>query len=280
MTEKLVSVIITSFNREKYVADAIESALGQTHANIEIVLVDDASTDTTSQITSSYGKKDERIKIITNETNQGVAKSLNRGIDAAAGEYLAILDADDAWADPKKLQKQIAFLESHGEYSLAGGGAIVRDASGKEISRYLLPEGDRDIKKHLLVDNCFVHSTVVFRKKDWKAAGGYDASLPVDWDWAWCLELGKIGKLYNFSEYFTYYLQWDGNISNLDAKKNLITRLMLLNRYKKQYPGHIKSFLLAWCAYFYSFLPFKKNLRPVLLKARNVFFGKSVIHEK
>lgn len=275
MKGNLVSVIITTFNRENYATKAIKSALGQDYENIEFIVVDDCSTDNTSKIVLEYCNKDKRIKLITNKTNLGVAKSLNKGIDSAKGKYIAILDSDDIWSDSEKLKKQVAFLESHADYSLAGGGAVLIDQSGKEIFRYLLPENDQDIRKKILIDNCFVHSAVVFAKEDWKRVGGYKEYLKVDWDWGLCLELGRIGKFYNFQEYFVDYLQWPENISNLDASKNFKTRIILINKHKKYYPGYFKSFILAWFAYSYSFLPFKKKLRPLLILIRKIFFGPS-----
>lgn len=271
--QPLVSIIIPTYNRGKLLKKAIESVLNQTYQNIEVVIVDDCSTDGTWEIISEYRDRDSRIVAFKNETNLGFSKNLNKGVSLAQGEYIARLDDDDFWIDPEKLKKQIEFLENNKEYVLTGGGSIWIDEKGKEILRLLMPEKDKDIRKHILSDNCFVHSTVVFRKKAWEAAGEYNERFGVDSDWGLWLELGKFGKFYNFPEYFTYYLQWAKSISNFDVRRNSKIEIGLRREYRRDYPGYFKAFFLGWAYYFYSFLPFRKKWRSLLLKLRTLIFG-------
>jgi len=281
--QTLVSVILSTFNREKYVKKAINSVLNQTYKNIEIIIVDDCSSDGTLKIVSEYCNKDSRIIILKNEINFGIPKSWNKGITAAKGKYIARLDDDDFWTDPKKLEKQVEFLNNNRDYILTGGGAIWIDKNGKEIFRYLLPENDKDIKKYILSDNCFVHSTVVFRKRDWEKIGGYNEKFGQDCDWALWLELGKSGKFYNFPEYFTYYLKWEENISNFntrDARDNMKNQIKLRYNYRNDYTGYLKSFFLGLTYYFFSFLPFRNTLKPILIKFKKIIFGKFPYNSK
>lgn len=104
-SEVSVSIIIPTFNSEKYIAQAIESILHQTYSNFEIILVDDGSKDSTLNIAQSFN--DHRIKIITNKENRGVSYSRNRGIEAARGKWIGLLDSDD-WYAPQRLEKLLS----------------------------------------------------------------------------------------------------------------------------------------------------------------------------
>lgn len=97
MESELCSVIMPAYNSEKYIAKAIESVLSQTYENIELLIVDDCSTDRTKDIIHSYAKLDSRIRLISNEHNIGCAESRNRAIGDSKGDYIAFLDSDDIW---------------------------------------------------------------------------------------------------------------------------------------------------------------------------------------
>lgn len=108
-----ISVIITAYNHEAYVADAIESAVGQTLPPDEIIVVDDGSTDRTAEIARSYGKM---VRCISQE-NQGCGGARNTGVNEARGSHIAILDSDDIWID-RKLELQSAYLAAHPEIDM------------------------------------------------------------------------------------------------------------------------------------------------------------------
>lgn len=274
--QPLVSVIIPTHNRSNYIGKAVKSVLDQTYKNTEIIIIDDGSIDRTPEVISELSREDSRIFALRNKTNLGIARSLNKGIRKAQGKYIARLDDDDFWLDPKKLEKQVKFLESHPEYVLVGGGMVKIDSDGKEIKRYLFPENDEDIRKSLLVYNLFVQSTVLFRKNAWKEAGGYDEelnSLGEDRD-LW-LKMGKVGKFYNFQEFFTCYLDEKGH--NIGARKRnarrLRTQIRLRSKYRNDYPGILKSIFFCLVNYLVSFLPFSEDLHPIFLELRKIFFG-------
>lgn len=269
----LVSVVITTYNREKYVIRAIDSVLWQTYKNIKIIIVDDCSADNTQKVIFERYSQDPRITILRNRDNLGFPESLNKGVAMAQGKYIARVDDDDFWSDNKKLEKQVNFLENHPDYVMAGGGAIWVNEAEKEIFKFLLPEKDEDIRKHLLSDNCFVHSTVIFKKEAWESAQGYDKKLGTSCDWGLWLELGKFGKFYNFPEYFTYYSKWTQNVSNFVTKDGFKIRIKLCKKYNKYYPGYWRAFSLGWIYFLYSFLSHGRSVSPVLIKARTLIFG-------
>ncbi|MDX8047090.1 glycosyltransferase family 2 protein [Gracilibacillus sp. S3-1-1] len=110
--QKLVSVITPTYNSETYIRETIESVRQQTYSNWEMVIVDDASTDQTISIIQEYQKADDRIRLITLQTNQGAAVARNTAMEHAQGRYIAFLDSDDRWL-PEKLAKQLAFMQEH-----------------------------------------------------------------------------------------------------------------------------------------------------------------------
>jgi glycosyltransferase involved in cell wall biosynthesis len=136
-----VTVVIPVYNREKYIAAAVEGILAQTFSNFELLVIDDGSTDNSVDIVRSYS--DPRLRLVCNETNLGVPKTRNRGIELAQGEYLAFLDSDD-WAYPERLAKQVAFLDSHPDYAAVGAWVVWMDEEGRTLKRIkrkaLLPD--------------------------------------------------------------------------------------------------------------------------------------------
>lgn len=108
----LISIVMPSYNTEKYISESINSVLAQTYTNWELIIVDDCSTDNTDEIIKPF-LSDERIKYLKNEKNSGAAISRNYALREAKGKYIAFLDSDDTW-EPEKLEKQVRFMEENG----------------------------------------------------------------------------------------------------------------------------------------------------------------------
>ncbi len=115
----LVSVIMPVYNGEDFIDAAITSILEQTYQNLELILIDDCGMDKSMEKVSYYAQKDERVRIIHNPHNMGIAYARNIGMRQSHGKYIAIMDDDD-WAYPARIQKQADFLESHPEYGVVG----------------------------------------------------------------------------------------------------------------------------------------------------------------
>ena len=131
-TSPKVTVVIPVYNREKYVGEAIESILGQTFRDFELLVIDDGSTDRSQEVVRSY--HDPRIRLVCNASNEGIPRTRNTGIHLARGEYLAFLDSDD-WAYPERLAKQVAFLDGHHNYAAVGTWIIWMDEEGRSLRR-------------------------------------------------------------------------------------------------------------------------------------------------
>lgn len=134
MNAPLVSTILTVYNGEKFLREAIESVLNQTHPNIQFIIVDDGSTDATADIVRSYN--DPRIEFYQLEENRHIAYATNTGFHKVRGDYVAIIDADDIWAKTK-LEKQLDYLSSHPEHSGCFTWVDLIDENGTLINEQL-----------------------------------------------------------------------------------------------------------------------------------------------
>lgn len=181
---KSVSVIIPTYNYARFLGEAVDSALAQTHPPLEVIVVDDGSTDATSDVLASYG---DRIRVLR-QGNQGVATARNTGIAAARGEYLAFLDADDIWK-PRKLELQMARFEADPSFGLVLCGWESFDPSGKTIEVQVKGKEGRVASALLRMDPETIGaagSTVVVPKRVAEEIGGFDSRLPPSEDWDFC----------------------------------------------------------------------------------------------
>lgn len=238
-----ISIITITYNRAKFLPEAIESVLAQTFKDWELLIVDDCSMDNTKEVTEKYVAKDSRIKYFRNEVNLKISKSRNRGLDLAQGKYVAMLDSDDVWCDNEKLEKQYNFLENKAGYALMGGGVIIVDENGKEIKRYLSPIGNRDLKRNILVKNPFAQSSIMYPRQVALDLGGYDINLSGIEDYDLWLRIGKKYKIANLHDYVLKYRIHGSNISLTDRARLMERNLFLVNRYKNYYPNYWKAVL-------------------------------------
>jgi glycosyltransferase involved in cell wall biosynthesis len=268
----LVSIIIPVYNREKYIKRALDSVFLQTFNDFEIIIVDDGSTDNTKAIISTY-LKDERVHYIF-QKNQGVSSALNNGIGLSKGKYISLLHSDDFWIDKEKLKKQINFLEKHQDFSLVGGGIIRIKENEEKQHKILYVENDKDIRESMLFSCLFASSAVVFTKKSYLLSVGFNKELEVCEDWDLWLRLGKLGKMYNFQDYFVHYQESEKSLSNSYYRKSLKYNLRITKEYRRDYPHFRKAIILRFFYYLYSFMPFNRYLLPIASKIKKLVFGK------
>lgn len=273
MKQPLISVIIPSYNRQNSIDKSIESVLSQSYKNLEIIVVDNRSIDNTPKILAEYSKKDSRIKVIENEQDLSLVKTLNKAIKISTGEYIARLDDDDTWLDANKIEKQVNFLEADQDYVLVGTGFVAVNEHGVEISRTLLPQEHRQIIDAMLFRCLFIHSAVVFRRDMFEALGGYNEALEVGEDYDLWLRMGRVGKMYNVPEYIVSYRESGKKLSRTNWKKTLIRNMLLIKKYGKDYPHFTKAIMLSilYCIYFS--LPFSQALLPLFSKVKKGIFG-------
>lgn len=158
----LVSVIMAVYNAEKTIAQAIDSVLKQTYPNFELLVVNDCSQDETVELVRGMMAQDDRIRLISNETNSGVSYTRKHGLEEARGAWIAILDSDDAWA-PEKLEKQIA-LQEKTQADLLFTGSAFMDADGQPLDWYLHAPATVTYRQ-LLKQNVLSNSSALVRKE-------------------------------------------------------------------------------------------------------------------
>jgi len=159
----LVSIVIPTFNNRNYVVDAVKSALEQTYENVEIVVVDDGSTDETKDVLKSYIEGD-KIRYIYQE-NKGLAGARNTGINVAAGEYVALLDADDLFK-PEKIEGQIAHLMECKDCDFSFCDVLMfKDGQPNKFFKYKYKYHSGNVLKYIIRENFINPSTLVFNKE-------------------------------------------------------------------------------------------------------------------
>jgi glycosyltransferase involved in cell wall biosynthesis len=247
-----VSVIMTAYNREKFIAEAIRSVLAQTFSDFELIIIDDGSTDKTLEKASGFGH-DPRIRIIKNEKNLGIATTRNKALSFARGKYIAPLDSDDIWLDREKLKKQVEFLDENPDYAMLGGGIMHIDVDSKPIKKVLFPIYDSLIRNIILQYNPFAQSALLYRKSAALECSGYSTEYQICDDYDLWLKIGNKHKFTNIPQVLSGYRIHGENITK--KKRLTVAReiLEIVRKNSKNYPrpifGIIKAYLRILLAY-------------------------------
>ncbi|VAX19847.1 Glycosyltransferase [hydrothermal vent metagenome] len=192
----VVSVVMSVYNDEWYVREAVDSVLTQTFDSFEFIIIVDGSTDDTPNIIQSYD--DDRLKIIAQE-NTGLTKALNRGLGVAKGMYIARQDADD-FSHPERLEKQVSFLNKKPHIAMTGCWATLVDEDGETIKSLQLAADPEKIVETLGNENQFVHGSMMIRKDALENVGGYREEFRYSQDYDLALRMSEQYKLANLKE--------------------------------------------------------------------------------
>ena len=190
--QDLISVILPVFNGEKYIGDAIDSILRQTHTELELIVIDDASTDRTREILGGYD--DPRMCVLHNDNNSGIVFSLNRGLDVCKGKYVARMDADDI-AMPNRLAEQLHYMKMHPEVIVESCWFEMFGAVNTEVK---YPESHNQIVCSFLFGNRFLHPGYFMNNnmlRKYNIRYREDMKYAEDYDFA--VRAGMCGKLAN-----------------------------------------------------------------------------------
>lgn len=215
-----ISVLMSAYNSEKYIAEAIESILNQTFKDFEFIIINDGSTDKTPKIIEKYAKSDKRIKFIDNEKNAGIVAALNQGLNFCRGEYIARMDSDDI-SLPTRFAKQVKYMDQHPE---CGACSTWAEKFGPNITKdriltYMptvklldfLIYGDKVlnpgsmVRRSVLVDNNIK----------------YNPAYKYAEDYAFWAEVCKYAEIHNLQEVLLKYRWHDGNVSVTHRKTQL-----------------------------------------------------------
>jgi wbfO protein len=212
----VVSVVMSVYNAEKYLDDAIQSILKQTYKNFEFVIINDGSNDRSLEIIKKYKNEDDHIILISRE-NRGLISSLNEGIAKARGEYIARMDADDI-SLPFRIEKQLQVMEHDKNIVVCGSWInIFGENTNEKVARYF--EHDKQIKANLLVSCCFAHPSVMIRKDALTNNNIlYDERFKNAEDYYLWTQLAKVGKFYNIPEILLKYRFLETSITRLSDR--------------------------------------------------------------
>ena len=221
--QKLISVIIPTFNRENLIKDAINSVLEQTYQNFEILIIDDGSTDDTSDVVKSIG--DTRIKYIYQE-NAGVSRARNNGIENAQGEYIAFLDSDDFW-HPEKLEKQATVLDQNSDADIVTNSSQYQTFQNDLICiKNNLAKNQKEVISMMLLCQDMVYTgtpVLCVRKRIFEKSGVFDEEMRFCEDWDLFFRMALVGKVYNIPEILTY----------VRSHKDNVTKTSSVNKFKE-----------------------------------------------
>jgi hypothetical protein len=197
-----VSVVMAVHDGERYVGAAVDSVLAQTFRNLELLVVDDGSTDRSAEIVRQ--RADPRVRLIANERNLGLAPSLNVGLAEARGEFIARLDADDV-ATPQRLARQVAFMDANPGVALLGSWYTEMAADGTPGAPVKLPTRHWDLRWHMCLYSPFAHSAVSWRRAlVAERVGQYDERLTYSMDFDLWRRIAERLEVANLPESLLY----------------------------------------------------------------------------
>jgi len=222
-----VTVFIPTYNRVHFLPAAIDSVLGQTFSDFELLIVDDGSTDGTDALLDRYRSSDRRIRVERHRLNLGSPKARNHGLDLASGEFIAMLDSDDI-AVPNRLERQVNFLNERNDHALVGSNKETfgaRPSFGRSLRRR--PTAPEAIRARLLFRCCIAHSTVMGRTEILRRFR-YDETFEVSQDFDLFVRLADHYQLANIGAPLVRVRRHAGQVSRKRAEVK--SRLLLILR--------------------------------------------------
>jgi glycosyltransferase involved in cell wall biosynthesis len=259
-----VSVIMAVYNAEPWLAEAVDSVLGQTYGDFELVVIDDGSLDATPEILGRL--RDPRLRVVR-QRQSGQTPALNHGLRLSRGALIARMDGDDV-ALPDRLARQVAFLDAHPDVGLLGTACREISATGAVIRTIIPPAEDPEIRRILIRENPFTHSAVMFRRTVLDASGRYDEGFVVAQDYDLWLRMSRLTRLANLPEPLVLRRLAPGQLSS--ARENTRLRDEVTAKLKALRSGTYAP----WCAVFLAKplcalslpLPLRRALRRAILR--------------
>lgn len=236
MKEELVSIIIPTYNCEKYISETIKSVINQTYKNWEMIIVDDCSTDNTVKILNNY-LIDNRIIFLQNTINQGAAESRNKALKKAKGKWIAFLDGDDVWL-PEKLEKQIEFMNNN-DYKFTYTDYRI-NLNGEWLP--YINTAPNKITKRKLYNYCYFSTITVMYDREYVGLIQIE-NLKKNNDYAMWFKIIEKTPAYRFPKCLSYYYKHENSISS-GSKLRLIKYHYILFR-KALNKGKITSIILT-----------------------------------
>jgi glycosyltransferase involved in cell wall biosynthesis len=263
----LASIVIPVFNGERYLTDALESALSQTHQNLEVIVVNDGSTDDTASIAARYAQLDPRIKLIQ-QRNQGLSAARNTGLHHAQGSFVGFLDHDDA-LDPHKLERQITYLNDHPDCGLVYGDYLWADANLQPLHTVHMDTPPVPLGELYLYRNWFTPVVPLLRHTLIERVGGFDEQLHGAEDWDYWLRCSRHTS-FGYAPGVVALYRTHENQMHRDMDRMRKARLQVL---RKHFAPHTREYRLGLASIYWNEIQFFKPRRefgPILTAAKGL----------
>ena len=221
----LVTVIIPVYNAEKYVRQSVESILGQTYQNLEVIVVNDGSTDGSESILRQIN--DHRVKLFS-QGNSGVAAALNKAVESTQGKYIARQDADDISLSTR-IEMEVEFLERNPAVGIVGAWAEIIREDGRQGDYLKHSQGNEKLQYDILWNSPFVSSTVMFRKECLVKTGNFYSGKDLFEDYNMWSMIARYFQVSNLPEVLLQYRELHSGLSFMTANSNE----RLINQRKK-----------------------------------------------
>lgn len=232
---KPVSVVMTVYNAQDYLPEAIESILNQTFTDYEFIIVDDCSTDNSLQIAREYEKMDARIQVHHHRQNMGIADARNTGLKLAQGKYIAWMDADDI-SMSERIEKELVFLESHPQVGVISSSAAIIDSKGNLLHEVHMPQMHFMIAWAFCFFDPIINPAVMLRRDLYSKVGVYrnlaenvGDYFPEDFD-LWVRMITKT-QFYNLNEPLLKLRKHENNITKTRTQSTLNNSLRICGWY-------------------------------------------------
>jgi glycosyltransferase involved in cell wall biosynthesis len=236
-----VSVIIATYNMGQHVGQAITSVLAQQGHELEVIVVDDGSTDTTPRALEEFADE-PRVRVLTQQ-NQGQPKAKNAGLRAARGRYIAFCDADDYWL-PNKLDRQVPLLEKSAKVGVVYSTIVRLDPDGSLHSRASRPMFKGRILDEMFVRNIVPFGTALVRRECFDQVGRFDESIPMGIDWDLWLRIAARWEFDVVAEPTYVYRIWEGQMSH-NWRGRYDCALRIMERFLVTHPGLVSKEVIA-----------------------------------
>lgn len=259
-----ITVLMPVYNGEKYLKEAIDSILNQTYKNFEFLIINDASTDSTKSIILSY--EDPRIRLIYLETNIGLVRSLNMGLELARGDFIARMDSDDI-SMPERLEKQYNHIIKNPEIGLVASKWEIIDEKGKSIAIRNISYCYEELFYLLFFKNILGHSTIFFNKELIKKLSGYNENFSTCEDHElWC-RIIRTTKIEQMNDILVKWRKIPSSItSKFNNKQELCSQRVFLNNVKMVLSNKLEEDKIYLPLQNYYFLKDVSNILPISLK--------------
>ncbi|TVP53514.1 MAG: glycosyltransferase [Halomonadaceae bacterium] len=246
----LISVIITTYNRRDYIIEAVESALNQTYPHLEVLIVDDGSTDNTRQLIRERYGDNPRVAYYYQENNKRAA-AFNHGLRYAKGEFIATVDSDNRWL-PHRLETGYDALVHNPDYDIVYGDNILINEQGQEISRQNMRRYSGKITAHLMRDNCVSINTALVPRRCYEQLGPMDSNCKRADDYELWLRLSTAYRFLYIPQFMAEYRVMDDQLSS-DKRGRFAATEQILRNFQARFPEALSpaEFRQGW-AFFYT----------------------------